>query len=194
MSQTQNIVQNPASTGPVDPAPDAPLPTQPQAIMDRLADLGVAHTLYNHEAVFTVEESSKVCAAIPGVHCKNLFIRDKRENMYLIVCRHEARTDLKALAAVLGADKFSFGSPDRLWQYLGVRPGSVCPFSVINDTGGAVKVILDAIMMEGELVGYHPLVNTMTVTLPPQGLVRFLESCGHAPQVMTLPERAAEAA
>lgn len=176
---------------PVAAAPEAPLPTAPEQVLERLETLGVPFQLHHHEAVFTVEESSRVCASIPGVHCKNLFLRDKRENMYLVVCRHEARTDLKALATVLGADKLSFGSPDRLWRHLGVRPGSVCPFSVINDTDVAVNVVLDAIMMEGDIVGYHPLLNTMTVTLPPQGLVSFLESCGHKPVVMTLPERAA---
>lgn len=169
-------------------APDslAPLPTSPEAVMDRLRDLGIAFTLYHHKAVFTVAESESVEIDIPGTHCRNLFLRDKKKNNFLVVLRHETMVDIKKLPDVIGSDRLSFGSADRLWEYLGVRPGSVCPYAIINDTGGNVKILLDKSMMETDLVNYHPLLNTMTVGTTPADLIRFIESCGHVPHIVDL--------
>src|SRR5690606_18792615 len=116
---------------------------------------------YEHRAVFTVAESTALERDMPGVHCRNLFLRDKKQKMFLVVAAHETAIDLKKLPALIGADRLSFGSADRLWAYLGVRPGSVCPYAIINDKDRAVTVILDAAMMAGAIVNYHPLVNTM---------------------------------
>ncbi len=154
--------------------------------MDRMRELGIEFTLYHHEAVFTVAESQKVDHEIPGTPCRNLFLRDKKKNNFLLVLQHATEVDIKKLPDLIGSDRLSFGSADRLWEYLGVRPGSVCPYSIINDTGNNVKICLDKSMMETELVNYHPLVNTMTVGTTPANLIRFIESCGHVPHILDL--------
>jgi Ala-tRNA(Pro) deacylase len=94
--------------------------------------------------------------------------------------------DIKKLPSVIGSDRLSFGSPERLWDYLGVRPGSVCPYAIINDKHKDVKILLDRSMMETERVNYHPLLNTMTISVKPSDLIRFIESCGHTPHIVDL--------
>ena len=162
------------------------LPTTPEMLLAHLDGLGLTYDLHHHEAVFTVAESEKLDATIPGVHCRNLFLRDKRKKNYLVVLRNETEVDMKKLPPVIGAERLSFGSADRLWEFLGVWPGSVCPFSIINDTDKQVKILLDKAMMEGDIVNYHPLINTMTVSLAPADLLRFIESCGHEPHIVDL--------
>lgn len=171
---------NPVSTD------DAPPPTRPETLLQRLDDLGIAYTLYRHPAVFTVAESTGLERDIDGIHCRNLFLRDKKGTMFLVSAANETKIDLKKLSDLLGAGRFSFGSPERLWQYLGVRPGSVCPYAVINDVAGQVTLVLDAAMMRGEKVNFHPLVNTMTIGVAPADLVKFAESTGHAPRIVDL--------
>ena len=164
----------------------APLPTSPAALLARLDDLGIAYQVFNHEPVFTVAESQHLKASIPGLHCRNLFVRDKKEVMFLVVAPNDTAVDLHKLQENLGCARLSFGSPARLWQYLGVRPGSVCPFAIINDKGNDVTIILDKKMMEADLVCYHPLENNMSITLTPAGLLKFIESCGHKPHILDL--------
>ncbi len=154
--------------------------------MDYLTSLGIAFTLYNHKAVFTVEEAQTVEHEIPGTHCRNLFLRDRRKNNFLVVLRNETEVDMKKLAPVIGSDKLSFGSAERLWEYLGVKPGSVCPYSIINDKAQDVKILLDQTMMEADLVSYHPLLNTMSITAKPSDLIKFIESTGHTPHIVDL--------
>jgi Ala-tRNA(Pro) deacylase len=163
-----------------------PLPTTPEDLYARLDSLGIAYTVHSHPRVFTVEESAPLKAGIPGVHCRNLFLRDRNEAMALVVAANETRIDLKKLAPVIGLGRLSFGSAERLWRHLGVRPGSVCPFAIINDKDNAVRIVLDAAMMKAELVNYHPLENDRTVGLPPAGLVKFVESCGHRAEIVDL--------
>ena len=138
----------------------------------------IPYTLYHHEPFFSVEEAKEHEAKIPGTHCRNLFLRDKKKNNYLVVARNETKIDLKKLQDALGAARLSFGSPDRLWQYLKVKPGSVCPFAAINDRSHDVRIILEKGMMDEELVCYHPLLNTMTVSMAPANLRHFLTSIG----------------
>jgi Ala-tRNA(Pro) deacylase len=106
--------------------------------------------------------------------------------MYLIVAANETEVDMKKLQGLLGSDRLSFGSPDRLWQYLGIRPGSVCPFCIVNDHGNEIQVILDKYMMEAEIVNYHPLDNAMTIGLTPEDLIKFIEYTGHKPRTVDL--------
>jgi len=155
------------------------LPTRPEALLARLRDLGIEFTLYHHQAVFTVAESETLDAEIPGTHCRNLFLRDKKKNNFLVVLQNATEVEIKKLPPLIGSDRLSFGSAERLWEYLGVRPGSVCPYSVINDTENQVKLCLDKSMMETDIVNYHPLINAMTVGVKPADLIRFIESCGH---------------
>ncbi len=162
------------------------LPTSPEALMANLDDLSIEYKLYHHEAVFTVEESDKVDAGISGTHCRNLFLRDNKKKNYLLVLQNSTDVDMKKLPSVIGSNRLSFGSSDRLWQYLGVRPGSVCPFSIVNDTDNQVKILLDQSMMETDIVNYHPLLNTMTVGLKPDDLIKFIESTGHEAHIVDL--------
>jgi Ala-tRNA(Pro) deacylase len=159
------------------------LPTSPQQLLARLASLGIACTNHEHAAVFTVEEAKALRGELTGGHIKNLFLRNKKEEMWLVVAEEDKKIDLKALGERLGAGKLSFGSADRLLRYLGVLPGAVTPFGIINDTDRKVKVVLDRDLMGFDIVNAHPLVNTMTTALAPQDLVRFLEAEGHAPLI-----------
>ncbi len=161
-----------------------PLPTAPETVLARLESLGIAYTLYHHKAVFTVAESSAIDMEIPGTHCRNLFLRDKKKANFLLCLQNATDVDIKNLPPVIGSDRLSFGSSERLWEYLGVRPGSVCPYSIINDTQNQVKICLDASMMDHDIVNFHPLVNTMSIGTKPSDLVRFIESCGHVPHII----------
>lgn len=164
----------------------ADLPTTPDALMSKLKNLGIEFSVHHHKAVFTVNEAMAVERDITGAHCRNLFLRDKKKNNFLLVLRNETEVDLKKLQPLIGADKLSFGSADRLMEYLGVRPGSVCPYCIINDTGHQVKIFLEKGMMEQERVNYHPLINTMTIGCHPDDLKRFVESTGHTPHIIDL--------
>lgn len=164
----------------------ADLPTSPDTLLARLDELGIAYDLHTHPPLFTVEDSKALRGDLPGGHCKNLFLRDRKGAMWLVVCLEDRRIDLKALGALLGGVRLSFGSPDRLMRTLGVIPGAVSPFALINDTEMSVTVILDAEMMDLSPLNFHPLSNEMTVAVTPDALTRFVDACGHAPQVIDL--------
>lgn len=162
------------------------LPTSPESLMARLRDLGIEFSLHHHQAVFTVAEADAVDRDIEGTHCRNLFLRDDKKKNFLVVLQNATEVDLKKLPAIINSKKLSFGSADRLWEYLGVRPGSVCPYAIINDTGNQVEIFLDKSMMETDRVNYHPLLNTMTIGCKPADLLKFIESTGHTPHVVDL--------
>jgi Ala-tRNA(Pro) deacylase len=161
-----------------------PLPTTPEDLFQILQKLEIEYKLHHHAPIFTVEEGEPLKAAIPGLHCRNLFLADKKKTMFLVVAANETQVYLKTLESRLGCARLSFGSADRLWRALGIRPGSVCPFTVVNDTEHCVQVILDGLMMRAPLVCYHPLDNRMTIGLSPAGLLRFFEYTGHQPQIL----------
>lgn len=162
------------------------LPTSPEVVLARFGELGIPYALHHHQAVYTVAESEAVDADIPGTHCRNFFLRDKKKNNFLVCLQNATEVDMKKLAPLIGADKLSFGSAERLWEHLGVRPGSVCPYAIINDKENAVKICLDASMMNHEVLNFHPLINTMTVSVAPRDLIRFIESTGHTPHIVDL--------
>jgi len=166
------------------------MPKTTEQLFATLDALGIPHSTQQHPPLFTVEQSRKLRGQIPGWHTKNLFLRDKKNAIYLVVTLEDADIDLKGLHRRLGANgRFSFGSSDLLNEVLGVEPGAVTPFGVINDTEGRVTVILDAAMMEHETLNYHPLVNTMTTSIGRDDLVKFLESTGHSPRIERLSGR-----
>src|SRR5476651_1945475 len=134
----------------------------PQQLFARLDALGIPHRSVEHAPVFTVEEAKAHRGVLPGHHIKNLFLRNKKEEMWLVVALEDRAIDLKRLGEVLGAGRLSFGSPERLRTYLGIEPGSVTPFSVINDTARKVSLVLDRGLSEGGPINAHPLTNTMT--------------------------------
>ena len=158
----------------------------PEDLFARLRELGIESTTTTHPPVFTVAEAKNLRGELPGAHIKNLFLRNKKGAMWLVVCLEDRRIDLKALAAALGAGRFSFGSAERLLRYLGVPPGSVTPFAVINDRAELVGVVLDSALLEGAAIHCHPLVNHMTTAIAPEDLMRFLEAERHAPKILDL--------
>ena len=160
------------------------MPATPTELFAYLDRLGIAHKTVAHPAVFTVEEGRELRGTIPGGHTKNLFLRDKKGAPYLVVASEDAAIELKSLHRLLGASgRFSFGSAELMRELLGVEPGSVTPFSVINDRGHCVTVVLDAAMTAHEVLNFHPLVNTATTTISRDGLLRFLEGTGHQPRI-----------
>ncbi len=166
--------------------PAAPPPTSPEALLARLAELGIAVSSFSHPPVFTVEQAKALRGELRGGHIKNLFLRNKKGVMWLVTCQEDRDIDLKALGRALGAGRFSFASAARLMTYLGVQPGAVTPFAVINDTEGKVQVVLDAALLDCDPVNAHPLVNDRTVAVSPGDLVRFLEAVGHPPRIIDL--------
>ncbi len=161
-------------------------PKSPEDLFARLRELGIESKTVTHPPVFTVAEAKNLRGELPGAHIKNLFLRNKKGAMWLVVCLEDRRIDLKALAAALGAGRFSFGSAERLLRYLGVPPGSVTPFAVINDRADLVRVVLDSVLLEGAAIHCHPLVNHMTTAIAPEDLMRFLEAEHHAPKILDL--------
>jgi Ala-tRNA(Pro) deacylase len=159
----------------------------PQQLFDRLAELGIAHATVEHAPVFTVEEAKAHRGELRGHHIKNLFLRNKKEEMWLVVALEDRVIDLKRLGEALGAGRLSFGSPQRLARYLGVEPGSVTPFAVINDTEHKVRLVLDRGLHGDGPVNAHPLTNTMTSALALADLLRFFSATGHAPRWIDLP-------
>jgi Ala-tRNA(Pro) deacylase len=165
----------------------------PDALFAYLDELGIAHRTVTHPPVFTVEEARARRGAVVGGHTKNLFLRDKKGVPYLVVAGEETAIELRALHRQLGATgRFSFGSADLMRELLGVEPGSVTPFAVINDTAGRVVVVLDAAMMAHEVLNFHPLVNTGTTTISRDGLLKFLQATGHPPRIEPLSAGAPE--
>src|SRR5690349_10995633 len=161
----------------------------PQELLERLSSLGIRTETVEHEPVFTVAESQHVKERIPGAHSKNLFVKDKKGRYFLISAKHDTAIDLKRTHEAIGASgRLSFGSADQLRALLGVEPGSVTAFAVVNDTEGKVTMILDANLMEHERVNFHPLVNSMTTGVSREDLVKFLKSTGHEPHILRLPE------
>ena len=165
---------------------DGSAPLEPSALLERLAELGIEAKTVEHAPVFTVEEAKALRGELEGAHIKNLFLRNKKGRMWLVTCLEDREVDLKALGDQLEAGRFSFGSPERLMSYLGVRPGAVTPFAVANDKGGAVTMVLDKGVIAHRLVNAHPLVNHMTTALTPADLLKFLEAAGHPAQLIVM--------
>jgi Ala-tRNA(Pro) deacylase len=142
--------------------------------------LGIAYSRHEHPPVHTVAEAEQYWAGIDAVHCKNLFLRNQKGNRhYLVIAEKDTRVDLRALAAALGEDRLSFGSPARLLTYLGLTPGAVSPFGVFNDGAGEVRVVMDSALRVATRVAFHPNVNTATIALGLEDFLRAIASTGH---------------
>jgi Ala-tRNA(Pro) deacylase len=163
-----------------------PLPTTPEALLARLHALGITVATHWHPPLFTVEESKRLRGALPGGHCKSLFLKDKRGQLWLVVALEDARIDLKRLDRRIGSARLSFASAELLWQVLGVRPGAVTPFGLINDAERRVAVVFDSAMMAMDPLNYHPLVNDQTTAIRPADLLKFIAACGHEPRIVPL--------
>ena len=176
------------------PIATSPGPLTPDQLFARLDALGIAHRTHRHPPVFTVAEAVALRGQLPGGHCKSLFLKDKKGGLWLVVALEERRIDLRRLADRLGAPRFSFGNAALLFEVLGVRPGSVTPFALANDTAHRVRVVLDEGMLEHDPLNYHPLENDRTTAIAPGDLLRFIEDCGHRPLIVGLDAAAPEPA
>lgn len=156
------------------------------ALMARLDMLGIETKTVRHPPLFTVAESKALRGSLPGGHSKNLFLKDKKGVLWLIVAHEDCRVDLKALRPRIGSAPLSFASPRTLREVLGVEPGSVTPFALVNDREARVKVVLDAELLALSPLNFHPLVNTATTAIAANDLLVFVRSCGHEPRIETL--------
>jgi Ala-tRNA(Pro) deacylase len=165
-------------------------PATPDDLFAHLDALGVRYETIEHPPLFTVEDSQKLRGEIPGGHTKNLFVKDKKGRLFLLVVGEVAVVDLKRVHEKIGGQgRVSFGSAELLEEAWGVKPGAVTPFGAINDRDGRVTVALDAALMEESRLNFHPLVNTRTTGLASDDLVRFLRSTGHEPLLVGLAEK-----
>ncbi len=165
---------------------DGSAPAAPEDLFRRFEALGIEVSTLEHPPVFTVEEAKALRGEIPGCHTKNLFLRNKKGKMWLLVCLEDRAIDLKELAGRLKAGRLSFGSAERLAQYLGVIPGAVTPFGIINDKSGAVRVAIDRAIVEEDPLNFHPLDNARTTSIKAGDLLKFLEAEGHTAQLLDL--------
>jgi len=157
-----------------------------------LRQQGISYQAFEHPAVFTCEEAERLCPPMPGAHTKNLFLRDRKgARHFLVVVGYDKAVDLKALTKVIGTDKLSFASPERLMTYLGVIPGAATILGLITDREHQVEVFIDEDLWKAEALQCHPLVNTATWVISRDGIERFLAATGHAFTVITVPVRSA---
>ena len=162
-------------------------------ILARLEALGIEHRLTLHPPVFTVEEAQAHTRHLPGGHCKNLFLKDKKDRLWLVTCLDEQQVDLNRLSKRLGAARFSFGRAELLREVLGVSPGSVTPLAIVNDGDRRVTAVLDTKLLAHEWVNCHPLENDATVTLRGRDLLHFVREAGHQPVLLDLDDGSAGA-
>jgi Ala-tRNA(Pro) deacylase len=166
------------------------MPETPEGLLARLDALGIAHRTVAHPPVFTVEESKALRPDLPGGHSKNLFLKPQRiEGPFLLaVLEEDRRVSVNALARSLGVPRVGFGTAEELRAQLGVEPGSVTPFGLVNAQPGAVRPVFDRHLMQAfDWVNFHPLTNAMTTAIRPGDLLRFLESLGHKPELVDPP-------
>ena len=163
---------------------ESPIGATPEELLAYLDGLGVTHRTVDHPPIFTVAEAKVLRGTLPGGNCKCLFLKNKKQEMWLLVLPEDLRLDLDKTAAALGSKRLSFGSADRLRRVLGVIPGAVTPFAVINDEPPQVKVVVAAELLDYDLLNFHPLVNDRTTAIAAGEFVRFLEATGHPPLVL----------
>lgn len=153
----------------------------------RLDSLAIAHRTVHHDPVFTVEEAQAVRETVSGAHTKNLFVKDKKGKLFLLVLEETAEVDLKRVHTVIGAQgRVSFAKADLLLRHLGVTPGSVTALAAMNDDEQAVTIVIDEALLTHETVNAHPLANDATTSLASADLLRFLDACGHRPAILKL--------
>lgn len=171
------------------------MPASRDDLMVFFSELEIPVSTVDHQPVFTVAESGDLHERIPGGHTKNLFVKDKKGRLFLIVALHDAEIDLKKVHQIIGAQgRVSFGNADLLYEVLGVEPGSVTPFSLINDRDAQrVTPVFDAAMMRHEVLNYHPLKNDATTSIAAADLLKFARACGHEAQVLAVSDQAQQA-
>jgi len=162
------------------------MPATPENLFARLDELGIETATHHHAAVFTVEDARARRGALPGGHCKSLFLKDKKAALWLVVALEDTAIDLKVLSKTIGSARLSFARPELLAAVLGVEPGSVTPFALINETASGVNVVLEKAMLARAELNYHPLTNTATTRIRAADLPRFVRACGFEPLILAL--------
>lgn len=169
-------------------SPSAPRASTPpvtrDGLMAHLSKLGITTTTVDHPAVHTVAESSAIEIALPGAHTKNLFLKDEDGRLVLVVAESATRVDIKGLARKLGTGRLSFGKPELMMDVLGVTPGSVTAFAIINDTQHLVRIVIDSELTRHASVNCHPMENVATTNIALGDLLSFIRSTGHEPHIM----------
>ncbi len=163
-----------------------PMKKTRENLFEHLRELGIKTRTIEHPAAFTVDEAKAHRGDLSGAHAKNLFLKDKKGVLWLVVCLEDREINMKDLKNRIGSAHLSFGKPDILLEILGVEPGSVSPFTLLNDRDQRVRVVLDREMMAHKLMNFHPLENTATTQISPGDLLSFLTSCGHQPAIVEL--------
>jgi len=157
------------------------MPATPDQLFAYFDTLGIAHATVEHPPLFTVEEGRDWWHKIPGMHCKNLFLKDRKDKVWLVVMPGEKRADLNQLEKRVNAPRFSFGKPELMQEVLGITPGSVTPFALLNDNARRLTVILDEDLLKSDTVNFHPLHNAASTTVTSADLVKFVKSLGYEP-------------
>jgi len=163
------------------------MPKTPDELFSLLASLDIQVSTVRHPPLYTVAQSQALRGEIAGGHTKNLFLKDRKDAYYLLTVEEDAVVDLKQIHHLIGASgKVSFGKPEALMELLGVTPGAVTAFGVVNDTEGKVKLFLDEVLMRHEVINAHPLTNEATTSIRAEDLVRFARAVGHEPQILKM--------
>lgn len=148
-----------------------------QKLYNFLKELNITTITYSHQPLYTVEQAKAAISHLPGGHCKNLFLKDNNNQLWLITSLDNANIDLKVISQIIDAPKLQFASEDLLFKHLGVKPGSVTPFGLINDNNQNIKVIIDSQLLKYEIINLHPLENSETIALNPKNLIKFITFC-----------------
>ena len=161
------------------------MPKSPAELHAYLDGLGISVTTVTHPPLFTVADSQALRGEIPGGHTKNLFLKDKKDNYFLVTVGEEAQVDLKQIHHIIdAASRVSFGKPEALMERLGVVPGAVTAFGLINDDQGLVTFVIDAALLEHDVINAHPLTNEATTSITADDLLAFARATGHEPHVL----------
>ena len=155
------------------------LPTTPEKLLMLLDSLGITYVIHRHPPLRTVEDSKAHRDNMPGLHIKNLYLRDRKKQNFLFVAEEDRQIDMKSLNQKIGCDRLSFGSAERLFEMLGVRPGAVSPLTLINDPDQNVHLALDIALQTNGMIYAHPLVNDMTLGIEGPHLQQFFAYTGH---------------
>lgn len=162
------------------------MPATRADLFERLAEIGIKTQTIDHAPVFTVSESEALHERMPGGHTKNLFLKDAKGRLFLFIAESHADIDMKTVHKTIGCARLSFGKPELLMEKLGVTPGSVTAFCAINDPVGEVTFLIDATLMDCDVINCHPLENTATTSIARDDLLTFLKATGHEPRVIDL--------
>ena len=167
------------------------MPATPEQLFAFFDRLGIAHSTVEHPPLFTVEEGREWWDKIPGLHCKNLFLKDKKNKIWLVVMPGDKRADINRIEKNIGAARISFGKPELLLEVMGLTPGSVTPFGLINDTQKRITVVLDRDIVKSQQVNFHPLHNAASTTIHSDDLLKFIKALEYEPLIVDdLPDAA----